>query len=216
MAIGKLKQDRALVAEKLRKLIPEMMDIQDGSLRAKVEQVWLSAADASVFDIEEAPNFPSRGYPAPGHSHPEMTRYRLVDHTRLVVLMANDIAGRVEEIYSIKMDLDKLLASAIIHDVDKMVFFTRKGEEVVISELGTRIPHGFFATKWALEASLPLDVVHAIVSHAGRASMFPKTLEGLVLLYADILAADVLRMVSGAKGILETYKHFGPASSTHP
>ncbi len=202
--------------KKPSQLIPEILEIRDKSLREKVEQVWLAAEKASLFSMGKAPNFPTRGYPAPGHSHPEMTRYSLLDHTRLVVAMAGDIARRVEEAYGMKMNRDLLLAAAIIHDADKMVFFTRKGKEIVVSDVGTRIPHGVLTTKWALDVGMPLEVTHAVISHSGRSSMFPKTLEGLVVLYADIIAADILRMVSGAKGILETYKHFGPAHSTHP
>lgn len=216
MAKGRTNQGRAAEMEKPSKLIPEILDIRNKSLREKVEQVWRAAAKASGVDIAEAPNFPSRGYPAPGHSHPELTRYRLVDHTRLVVKMAKDIARHLAESYPIKIDFDQLLAAAIIHDVDKMLIFVRKGNKIVTSETGTKIPHGFFSTKWAVDAGLPLDVAHAVIAHSGRSSMFPKTLEGLVVLYADIIAADVLRMMSGAKGILETYKHFGPAHSTHP
>jgi hypothetical protein len=202
--------------ENIHKLIPEIMEIRETSLRDKVAKVWLSAVKASAFRIEEAPNFPSSGYPAPGHSHPEMTRYKLIDHTRLVVLLSKDIAKRLREIFALEINLDLLLASAIIHDADKMVFFTPKGQEVVISDMGKKIPHGFFTTKWAVDNKLPLDVVNAVFSHSGRASIFPKTLEGLVVLYADLIAADALRMVNGAKGILETYKHFGPAHLTHP
>jgi putative nucleotidyltransferase with HDIG domain len=216
MATNRAKEDWALQAKRLRQVIPEIGDIGDESLRTKVEQVWHMAWEGSDFDVDEAPNFPSRGYPAPGHSHPEMIRYTLVDHTRLVVLLARDIAQRLEEVYSIKVNRDELLAAAIIHDVDKMVVHTRQADEILTSETGKRIPHGVLSAKWAMEAGLPLDVVHAVISHSGRSSMFPRTLEALLVLYADLIAADTLRMKHGAKGILETYKHFGPQHSTHP
>lgn len=216
MAAKRSQQDRALQAEKLRTAIPEIGEITDETLRTKVEQVWLLAWDESTFDIAEAPNFPSRGYPAPGHSHPEMTRYTLVEHTRLVVLLAQDAARRLEQVYSIKTNHDELLAAAIIHDVDKMVDFDRQGSEVLTSATGSRIPHGVLSAKYAMVAGLPLDVVHAVIAHSGRSSMFPRTLEALLVLYADLIAADTLRMKHGAKGILETYKHFGPQHSTHP
>jgi hypothetical protein len=210
------RANRKTQLENIYRLFPEIMEIQETSLRDKVAKVWLSAARASAFRIEGAPNLPSHGYPAPGHSHPEMTRYKLIDHTRLVVLLSKDIAKRLREIFELEVNLDILLASAIIHDADKMVFYAPKGQEVVISDLGKKIPHGFFATKWAVDNKLPLDVVNAVFSHSGRASIFPKTLEGLIVLYADLIAADALRIVNGAKGILETYKHFGPAHLTHP
>jgi len=210
------KKNRKTRLENIYALFPEIMEIQEASLREKVARVWLAAARASAFRIEEAPNLPSHGYPAPGHSHPEMARYKLTDHIRLVVLLSKDIAKRLKEIFALEINLDILLASALIHDADKMVFYAPKGQEVVISDMGKKIPHGFFAAKWAVDNKLPIEVVNAVFSHSGRASIFPKTLEGLVVLYADLVAADALRMVSGAKGILETYKHFGPAHLTHP
>mgnify|MGYP001032087883 CR=1 FL=1 len=206
---------RERTREKLKNILPEIRELQDESLRKMVEQVWISAATASVFEIDEAPNFPSRGYPAPGHSHPEMTRYGLMVHTRMVIGLVKDIAKRLKEMYGMDLKFQELLAAALIHDADKMVYFTKEGGEVVISEESGKIPHGFYATKWALDAGAPLDVAHAVIAHTGRAAIFPKTLEGLILEYADLIAADVLRKISGAKGILETYKQFGPASATH-
>lgn len=197
-------------------VFPEILDISDKNLQEKVVEVWMRCLDQSEFSkIEDVPNFPSKDYPAPGLSHPEMTKFTLVDHVRCVVHLVKDIANCIKKFYDVKINLDYLLAGAIIHDTDKVLFFSGTKETCRISDLGKLLPHGFMVGSIAWQLGLDEEIINMALCHTGKSAIFPRTMEGLILIYADCMAADTLRKISGAKGILESYKNFGPLFTTH-
>ena len=197
-------------------VFPEILDISDKNIQKKVAEVWIRCLDQSEFSkIEYVPNFPSKDYPAPGHSHPEMTKFTLIDHVRSVIRLAKDIAKCIKDFYDVETNLDYLLAGAIIHDADKVLYYSGSKESCLISNLGKYLPHGFMVGSIAWQVGLDKEIINIALTHAGKSAIFPKTIEGLILIYADIMMADTLRKISGAKGILESYKNFGPLFTTH-
>jgi len=197
-------------------VFPEILDISDKNLQKKVAEVWMRCLDQSTFSkIEDVPNFPSKDYPAPGLSHPEMTKFTLVNHVRSVIYLTKNIASCIKVFYNIETNLDYLLAGAIIHDADKVLYFSGNKGSYRISDLGKNLPHGFMVGSIAWQLGLDEDIINIALCHAGKSAIFPRKMEGLILIYADCMMADTLRKISGAKGILESYKNFGPLFTTH-
>jgi len=197
-------------------VFPEILEISDENIQKKVAEVWMRCLARSKYSkIEDVPNFPSKDYPAPGLSHPEMTKFTLIDHVRSVVYLAKDIAKCIKKFYDVETNLDYLIAGAIIHDADKVLYYSGSKDSCQISDLGKYLPHGFMVGSIAWQVGIDEEIVNIALTHAGKSAVFPQTIEGLILIYADIMMADTLRKISGAKGILESYKNFGPLFTAH-
>jgi len=103
--------------EYIVKLFPRINDITDEGIREKVVNVCLKVWKMSDYErIEE-------------HSAwaPERKKLSLsnVDHTNQVVECAIAVAKVIEETQKIKINLDHLIAAAVLHDIDKLLLFSQ-------------------------------------------------------------------------------------------
>ncbi|MFC1987016.1 HD domain-containing protein [Chloroflexota bacterium] len=90
------------------------------------------------------------------------------------------------------MNLDYLIAGAILHDLDKPLIYHRKQDKVVYSEVGEMIPHGTYGVHVALELGLPLEIVHVIITHTAYCAVNPSTVEGVIIQKAEILVGSAM------------------------
>ena len=163
-------------ARAVREYFPLIRKIKDKDIRDKVIKAWVRVWKESDYrDLREAPFSPD----------PEDSSETLVNHINATTSLALVAAEQFQEEYGVKVDLDVLLASAILHDLDKAVLYQRKGNEVVHSGLGNKIPHGAYGMHVALELGLPLEVVHIIVTHSSFINMEPNTVEGVIIQKAE-------------------------------
>lgn len=173
---------------------PEIQEIANPALRDKVARVWLTAWEQSRFDkIEEAV------------FTPEGAAHSLVDHTRLVVNLCKELAATLEKIDGVHVDRDRLLAGALLIDTGKMIEYEPIHGGYGRSLLDEQFPHPFLSGKLAEEAGLPPEVVHIVLTHSPKALSLPKSLEGKIVKYADIAAADVVRAALGLPLNLDPY-----------
>lgn len=162
--------------EYIQKLFPRINDIKDAEIREKVVSVWWDAWKESKFArIEDLSQWePSR----------EELNITNVEHTNQVVECAIAIAQVVERKQSIKINMDTLIAASILHDADKILMFDPSTGNT--TPLGTYLPHTGISGHLALQAGLPVEVVHAVASHSPNySSVSPKTPEALILHSAD-------------------------------
>lgn len=157
-------------------LFPRIKDIRDEALRNKVVNVWLKAWEMSDCDKIET----SSAWP------PERAKIQLsnVDHTNQVVECAIAVAHIIEQTQQININLDYLLAAAILHDVDKIIQFDKETGQ--LTSFGQLFAHTSLGISLALEQALPLEIVHAIGAHSPIYSKnSPKTHEALILYHVD-------------------------------
>jgi hypothetical protein len=160
----------------IKKLFPRLNDIRDIETREKVVSVWWHAWKESKFStIEDLSQWePSR----------EKLNISNVEHTNQVVECAIAIARVVERVQNLNINMDTLIAASILHDADKILMFDPSTGDT--TPLGTYLPHTGIAGHLALQAGLPIDVVHAIASHSPNySSVPPKTIEAVILYNAD-------------------------------
>jgi len=160
----------------VKTLFPRIKDIRDEDLRNKVVNVWLKAWEMSGCDKIET----SSAWP------PEKTKIQLsnVEHTNQVVECAIGVATIVERTQQININMDYLIAAAVLHDVDKIIQF--HGETGQLTSLGQLFGHTSLGISLALEQALPLEIVHAIGTHSPIYSKnSPKTHEALILFHVD-------------------------------
>ena len=160
----------------IKALFPRIKDIKDEDLKNKVVNVWLKAWEMSLCEkIETYSAWP-----------PEKAKIQLsnVEHTNQVVECAVAVANIVEQTQHININLDYLIAAAILHDVDKILQFHE--ETGRLTSLGQLFAHTSLGISLALEQALPLEIVHAIGTHSPNyRKNSPKTHEALILSHVD-------------------------------
>lgn len=162
--------------EYIVKLFSRINDITDEGIREKVVNVCHRAWKMSDYDrIEEHSAWPPDGAKL-GLSN--------VDHTNQVVECAIAVAKVIEETQNIKINLDYLIAAAVLHDIDKLLLFHRTSGQA--TRFGQLFAHTTLSVALALEEKLPLEIVHAIGAHSPNFSQVsPQTHEALIIRCID-------------------------------
>jgi putative nucleotidyltransferase with HDIG domain len=111
-----------------------------------------------------------------------------------------DLALNLIDIHDLKIDMDLVIAGAVLHDVGKAMVGRREGKKVVISDEGRKLTHIMLGAALAREEKLPLDVVHIIFAHTVpyvtfKQSVPPQTVEGVIVHYADFGSGDPIFFV---------------------
>lgn len=167
---------------------PEVNEIRDSGLREKVVRMWVRALERhSLEDIDRIPMSP--GGPE------KLETYNLVDHTRCVTKTSIDLARNLIEIYEFEIDLDSVIAGAVLHDVGKAMICRNVDGRFVVTDEGKKLTHIMLGSAIAMEEGLPLDIVHAIFAHTVpyvtfKQSVPPQTIEALIVHYADFGSGD--------------------------
>jgi len=171
--------------ESPRDAFPEIDDIEDEALRAAVVEAWVTAmAETETDDLRAVQWLP-----------PEMARLGLedeplVDHVRDVAAGAVALAELLVSRRGTAVDLDTVLAGALVHDVSKLYEFDDGGETAVGDLLG----HPHFGVHVAEGADLPVEIAHIVLSHSDMSAVDPATIEAALVQQADRAAAAAIRI----------------------
>jgi hypothetical protein len=168
---------------RIRRLFPGIARINDLDIQEKVVEMWgrmwrrsgLPSLEKTPADRDDI--------------------FTLVKHTNVTVELSLGMAQKLIDEYGVSINIDNLLAIAILHDADQIVLREKKGNRVQPTELERRIPHGVFGGFIALEVGLPPDIAHGIMFH--RPGMEPVTIEGVILKYCDNANYYVYAMAAG-------------------
>ena len=174
--------------EYIDQLYPAIRKIQDEGIRQKVILAWYHAWKNGNFErIEDAHQFePARN----------RISYNNVEHTNQICLVCEKMGEILEKILHIRINMDYLLAGALLHDVDKLVLFDAKSGG--LREPGRKLRHAETSASMALEEGLPEEVAHIIRAHSEvYSSTPPKSIEALILRYVDLLVAKGVYLSSG-------------------
>ena len=173
-------------------IFPEIRRIHSLPLRKGVLRVWeLGLKESGERDLFSVP------------FNPEVKGVSLVEHIQFVVKTSLFIADHLKKAHRYHIDLDLLIASALLHDLGKLFEYRRQGGRFKKTEIGKFFPHGFWGTFLALREGLPLDLAHLVSSHAHVSPVPAQRLEGIILHYADFAHADALRFSQGLETFLE-------------
>ena len=157
------------------KVFPEIDLIQDEALHrgtiAVWEQLWEESKWENIMDL-----------PCSTHK----TDYPHVIHNRSVVRMAIHVAETLKEFHHVDINMDHLIAAALLQDASKLVEYepTEDGG-CVMSELGKTFAHSFYAGHVALNHGIPYDVAQVILPHSPDSPVYPQTLICKILFYVD-------------------------------
>ncbi len=169
--------------EAVAKLWPELEWIENAELRESVEKTWMKALELSPLtadDLERipftllVPNCPST----------------FMEHKRCVVHIARKSAEAMKEFLgkALAIDMDTVIAGAILADVGKLLEYEKIDGEAKQSVRGKLLRHPFTGVALAMECGVPDDVCHIIAAHAGEGELVKRTTEATIVHHADFMS----------------------------
>jgi putative nucleotidyltransferase with HDIG domain len=166
----------------ITRLLPEIEQIKVERLREQVISTWEEAIKRGGWRLEDLDAIPFTLL------IPEC-KINLITHTRAVTQSALKIAGVLSDFYpeKVQINLDFLIAGAILHDVGKILEYAKEKGKVVKSKTGTLLRHPFSGSALAYKHGLPDEVVHMIATHAKEGEGGYRTIEAMIIHYADFI-----------------------------
>lgn len=176
----------------VRRELPEVEDIRDEDLRAKVIEAWALCLACSSFESIDAIE------PAANPGVNRLKDGKQSDHIRGVTRMAVVVA---DEMCALQPDLqvnkDILIAGALCHDVGKPFEFdpeNRKRWEANPYAAGLpAIRHPAFGVHICLSVGLPEEVAHCAAAHSGEGELVVRSLENTIIHHVDYAFWNVCR-----------------------
>ncbi len=167
----------------VERLWPELDWIEDDGLREQVTETWIRAFERSPLAPEDLERIPFTllvpDCPA-----------TFMEHKRCVVHIARRGAEAMREFMgtSLAIDMDTVIAGAILADVGKLLEYEKEGDEVRQSARGQALRHPFTGVALALECGVPDAVCHIIAAHAGEGELVKRSTEAIIVHHADFMA----------------------------
>jgi len=180
-----------LMKERIMKLFPEIDWIQDPKLKEKVVATLEDGLKMGGWEPEDMEKLPFTllipDCPA-----------SLLTHFRGVVRIAKQAMDEFNSLYDYKLDNDTVIAGAVLHDVGKLVEYTRdENGKAVKSALGKDLRHPFSGVGIAMKNDIPTPICHCIAVHAGEGDGRHRSPEAVVINKADFLNFETLKSFLG-------------------
>jgi putative nucleotidyltransferase with HDIG domain len=181
--VSDITVESSILRRQVQQLWPELDWIEDRRLRDKVIRCWERAFELSPLEPEDllkipftllVPNCPTS----------------FMEHKRCVVHIARRAAESMQEFLgkALAIDMDTVIAGAILADVGKLLEYEKRGGRVVQSSRGELLRHPFTGVALAMECELPDTVCHIIAAHAGEGDLAKRTTEALIVHHADFMS----------------------------
>ncbi len=171
--------------EKVLKIWPEIEWIKDEELRKKTLDCWIYAIEKSVLSAEDLEVIPFSLLI-------KDCKVSFMNHKRTCVQLSVDIAKRMKENFGdeIKIDMDLLIAGAILIDVGKLIEYNKVDGKLTTSKAGKLLRHPFSGVALADRFDLPPEVQHIIAYHAKEGDLAKRSVEAIIVHHADFVSFE--------------------------
>ena len=171
--------------EQVRKIWPELEWIKNEELKEKTLDCWVYAIENSVLTIEDLETIPFSLLI-------KDCKVSFMNHKRTAVQLSVDIAKRMTENFGneIKIDMDLLIAGAILIDVGKLVEYDKLDGKLTTSKTGKLLRHPFSGVAIADRFGLPPEVLHMIAYHAKEGDLAKRSVESIIIHHADFVSFE--------------------------
>jgi putative nucleotidyltransferase with HDIG domain len=165
------------------RLWPELAWIRSPDLRKRVADTWVLALARSPLEAEDLDEIPFTllvpDCPA-----------TFMEHKRCVVHIARRGAEAMEAFMgdSLAIDMDTVIAGAILADVGKLLEYEKVDGKARQSERGKALRHPFTGVALAMECGVPDAVCHIIAAHAAEGDLVKRSTEAIIVHHADFMA----------------------------
>ena len=185
------------IYDEIRDLFPELAQVKNREWADITCRIW-----QEVFDRSEWESLVD----IPFGIH--MSGISLIEHTQAVLQYALKMAEVMQQMHLCKMqiDLDTLIISCILHDVDKPLV-TAPGTDgtIRVTDIGVDYQHGFYSAYYAEKHGLPASIVTLLIDHTDYSRLAPDSLEGMILIMADLSDAELLKFSkTGTSSLLKS------------
>ena len=178
--------------------LPELGWLEDQALRACCESTFAEACREGGWTAADLDVIPM----TLGFAHAPSLR----THIRAVACLAHQTYETLRTIHQgdarLLPDYPTLLAGALLHDVGKLLEYTRTPDGTyVFSEQGLLLRHPFSGAILAARCGLPDTVTHIIATHAREGNGNPRTVEAQIVNTVDLLHFESVRqLLASAQG----------------
>jgi putative nucleotidyltransferase with HDIG domain len=167
----------------VEELWPELEWIQDPTLREQVTQTWIKA-------FERSPLEPADLHQIPFTLLVPNCPATFMEHKQCVVHIAKAGAEAMQRFLgrALTIDLDTVIAGAILADVGKLLEYEKVDGQLRQSERGRALRHPFTGVALALECGVPDAVCHVIATHAAEGDLVKRSTEATIVHHADFMS----------------------------
>lgn len=163
---------------------PELDWIGDPELRDRTTRVWELALQKSVLTAEDLKRIPFTLLCGPD------LKVSFMDHKRAVVHIARESGLKIRDFFGdqLPVDMDVLIAGAILADVGKLLEYELDGKgNAIQGGYGRLLRHPFSGVSLAESCGIPAEICHIIAAHAGEGDMVRRTTEAYIVHHADFM-----------------------------
>jgi putative nucleotidyltransferase with HDIG domain len=171
--------------DKILKIWPEINWIKNEELRGKVLSCWSYAIENSALTAEDLEKIPFSLLI-------KDCKITFMNHKRTAVQLSVDIAKRMKENFGseIKIDMDILIAGAILIDVGKLIEYDKVDGKLTTSHAGKLLRHPFSGVAIADRFGLSPEVQHIIAYHSKEGDSAKRSVEAIIVHYADFVSFE--------------------------
>lgn len=174
--------------DRVLKIWPEINWIKNKELKAKVLKCWIYAVENSILTAEDLEVIPFSLLI-------KECKISFMNHKRTAVHLSVDIAKRMKENFGdeIDIDMDILIAGAILIDVGKLIEYNKVDGKLTTSKAGKLLRHPFSGVAIADRFNLPPEVQHIIAYHAKEGDSAKRSIEAIIVHHADFVSFEPFR-----------------------
>lgn len=171
--------------EKVLKIWPEINWINDPELREKVLNCWVYAIENSVLSPEDLEVIPFSLLI-------KDCKITFMNHKRTCVKLAVEMAKIMQNNFNgeIKINMDTLIAGAILIDVGKLLEYEITDGKLKTSNAGKLLRHPFSGIGIVDRFGIPPEVQHIIATHSKEGDLGMRTVESIIVHHADFVSFD--------------------------
>jgi len=164
-------------------LWPELDWIEDKELREQVTRTWAVALERSKLSAQDLKEIPFTLLV-------KDCRVTFMEHKTAVVHISIESAKVMKKFFgdNLPIDLDTVVAGAILADVGKLLEYDKVDGKAVVSDYGKYLRHPFSGVGIAMECGVPDRVCHIIAAHAGEGDMVKRSTEAYIVHHADFMS----------------------------
>ena len=157
-------------------IFPYLEKIESKELRKKVEQVMIHAM--KTWNKEDIKRIP--------FTLLIDTDINLIDHINTVAELSCAV-GKIMIERGFKINMDYLVAGALLHDIGKFLEYAKKGNKIVKSNVGEIVRHPVSGAGIAMMFDLPMEIVSSIAGHSKEGEFVKRTPEGTIIHHCDFI-----------------------------
>lgn len=159
----------------------ELKWIKDQNIKDKVIAVWQTAAERGKWkNIEDAP-----------FTLLIANSGKLTDHTKRITNLAKSVYDTRTE----NINLDYLIAGALLHDVGKLLEYVKKEGKYVKGTYGEKFRHPVSGALLAKELSLPEEIILIIYAHSHEGDKLKRSPEAIIVNHCDFIDFEIKRLL---------------------